>query len=54
MTKRRGKIDDLISRELIEETGQLQPRGNDFDYCVSLFKDDMELKNLSYHNNALA
>lgn len=23
--------------------------GNDFDYCVSLFIDDLEIKNLAYH-----
>ncbi|MDD3364753.1 MAG: hypothetical protein PHZ03_07220 [Syntrophomonas sp.] len=45
MAKRRGKI--------IEEELSTQPPlvkgGNDFDYCVSLFMDEMEIRNLSYH-----
>ncbi|MEN6388884.1 MAG: tyrosine-type recombinase/integrase [Syntrophomonas sp.] len=44
MAKRRGKIDEKTLNEVPLVSG-----GNDFDYCVKLFLEDMELRNLAYH-----
>lgn len=48
MAKIRGKIDNFPD----EETQVIQPLvkgGDNFDYCVQLYLDDLELRNLSYH-----
>lgn len=45
MAKRRGKISE---DEVLNEF-PLVEGGTDFDYCVELFLDEMELHNLAYH-----
>lgn len=45
MAKRRGKIID----DEVLTLPPLAKGGDDFDYCVRLFVDEMEIKNLSYH-----
>ena len=46
MAKRRGEIN--IDQEL-ESTQPLLEGGNSFDYCVKMFLDELDLKNLSFH-----
>ena len=51
MGNRKEKIDDyLLNKAIMEENKEdLSFGGNDFDYCVKLFLDDLELKNLAYN-----
>ncbi len=45
--KRRGKIDFTQTEQF--KTVPLEKGGDDFDYCVRIFLDELDLKNLSYH-----
>jgi site-specific recombinase XerD len=49
MTIKRGKISEEIFQDMEAKELGLAKGGNDFDYCVSLFLDELELKNLAYH-----
>ena len=45
MARRRGKIVETEN----PQKQALKVGGNDFDYCVRLFLDGLELRNLAYH-----
>jgi len=50
MAKRRGKIDSFFDEEINSTSAPpLVKGGNDFDYCVKTFLDELDLKNLSFH-----
>jgi integrase/recombinase XerD len=49
MTIRRGKISEEFFIDLERKESGLTKGGDDFTYCVRLFLDELELKNLSYH-----
>lgn len=49
MTIKRGKISEEYIQDMEAKELGLAKGGNDFDYCVSLYLDELELKNLAYH-----
>lgn len=49
MNRRRGKIDEKLFLDSEMKGISLIKGGNDYDYCVRLFLDDLELKNLAFH-----
>lgn len=46
---RRGKITEYYFKDLDEKDFSLAKGGEDFEYCVRLFLDELELKNLAYN-----
>ncbi|MFZ7102694.1 MAG: hypothetical protein ACOWWO_08540 [Peptococcaceae bacterium] len=51
MGKRRGKINDFFEQDnhCPNDKSTLVKGGDDFDYCIKLFLEDLDLKNLSFH-----